>query len=573
MSTAINGFWLPKDIEEQILTPQNGYTRLSFALGRPCDEDAPGAISVRWPNLEAEQWRQLLELLRANRQRVPRGNAYWDRMQAALKTIGKRLSNPSDSLSLRALNSLPGYTGYSKAMVGLTLGALDMISLSDIPHAFEVSPTWHCARAWEAMPNLQGRLRFYPEGARDDLASRLPGARKRPLFDQHKPPELVTGYGAGNVPGTALLIAFLAQATTLAGGMPPATVIKNSRREPIFSPLVLAALEQEDPELVASIGVLVWDYEEAAVQEILLPQADLVIAAASDESIAQIQAQLEHASKAHPVVRFHAHGHKVSFSAINRQVLKRGLKDSQSGASLLEIVTLLAGLDSVFWDQQGCLSSRLHFVESDGDENYSALAYAEQLNVQLRRLAMHLPRGAWPRQHLHDRFDRYKSLEVTGQVQVFSSYEDEFVVILDRRELDPEAFYRQVNDCQGRVIVVRPVADLMEIPKSYLRMLPAHNLQSLSVALGAPGERLSERDLKFAEACGACGVTAIRCVGRGAFPQLAYSWDGLIPPDLVHRRPPGHFTTIEFDKPFDQILETYHLLLTRAGETLVERRS
>jgi hypothetical protein len=157
-------------------------------------------------------------------------------------------------------------------------------------------------------------------------------------------------------------------------------------------------------------------------------------------------------------------------------------------------------------------------------------------------------------------------------VRVFSGYDDEFVVVLDGRALDPEAFYRQVNDCQGRVIVVRPVADLMEIPEGYLRTLPAHNLQSLSVALGAPGEGLSEPALKFAEACGARGVTAIRCVGRGAFPQLAYSWDGLIPLDLVHRRPAGYFTTIEFDHPYEQILETYHLLLARAGQALVEPR-
>jgi hypothetical protein len=489
-------------------------------------------------------------------------------MQAALGSVGKRLSNQSDPIHMQAMTTLPGYTGYSEAMIGFTLNALEMISLSDIPSAFEVSPTWHGARAWETMPNLRGYLRFYPKGAWDNFASRLPGTKGRPLFDSQKPPDFVTGFGAGNVPGTALLIAFLAQATTLAGGAPPAAVIKNSRREPIFSPLVLAALEQEDPDLVAATGVLVWDYEDAAVQEILLPQADLVIAAASDETIEQIQAQLAVANKSFPSARFHVHGHKVSFSAISRQVLEHNLCDSQSGTPLLEIITLLAALDSVFWDQHGCLSSRVHFVESGGGGAYSALAYAERLNAQLKLLAVHLPRGTWPRQQLHDRFDSYKALEVTGQVRVFSGYDDEFVVILDSRELDPEGFYRQVNDCQGRVIVVRPVADLMELPEQYLRMLPAQNLQSLNVALGRPGELLSDRELRFAEKCGACGVTAIRCVGRGAFPQLAYSWDGLIPLDLVFRRPAGHFTTIEFDKPYDQILETYHLLVERAGGNL-----
>jgi hypothetical protein len=88
-------------------------------------------------------------------------------------------------------------------------------------------------------------------------------------------------------------------------------------------------------------------------------------------------------------------------------------------------------------------------------------------------------------------------------------------------------------------------------------------LQSLSVAVGRPGEGLSHRFLEFATACGERGVTAIRVVGRGAFPQLAYSWDGLLPLDLVRRRPAGHFTTIEFDRPFDAVLETYRSFVTQ----------
>jgi len=42
-------------------------------------------------------------------------------------------------------------------------------------------------------------------------------------------------------------------------------------------------------------------------------------------------------------------------------------------------------------------------------------------------------------------------------------------------------------------------------------------------------------------------VTAVRSLGRAAFPQLAYSWDGWLPLDMGHLRPEGHFTTVEFD--------------------------
>ena len=105
----------------------------------------------------------------------------------------------------------------------------------------------------------------------------------------------------------------------------------------------------------------------------------------------------------------------------------------------------------------------------------------------------------------------------------------------------------------------------MEFPDKYLRMLPPENLQSLSVAFGEYTDRTDTGFLKFAKACARRGVTAIRSVGRGAFPQLAYSWDGLIPLDLVAERPRGYFTTIEFDDPYQEMLDTYRLFLRQAG--------
>jgi hypothetical protein len=425
------------------------------------------------------------------------------------------------------------------------------------------------------MPGLPGRLRFYSSRLWQRALQNWFGA-DRPLFGPASLPNLAVGFGAGNVPGTALLIAFLAQAVTLAGGAPPIVVVRNSRREPIFSPLVLSGLETADPDLVSATAVLVWEYEDAAVQELLLSRADLAIAAASNESIAQIGQQIAQAREGHgaPVpagkashpVGFHAHGHKVSFSAVGREVLARGSTEPASGQSLLDVVTLLAALDSAFWDQHGCLSSRIHFIERGGQGSHTPDEYAARLAEQLRLLAHYLPRGAWPLSQLHDRFDKYMLLEAAGQARVLTEYDDEFLVVVDRRPLDAAVLGRTVNDCQGRVVIVRAVDELIEVPQRYLALLPSRNLQSLSVAVGKAGQGLDDRFLRFAAACGACGVTAIRTVGRGAFPQLAYSWDGLIPLDMVRRRPEGHFSTIEFDAGFDQMIETYHLFLNRGAD-------
>jgi len=571
-SSPIDGFWLPKDVRKKLLTPQSEYITCSFANGRPCEPDADGAITARWPRLPEGQWKFLLAELEKNRQLAPSGQEFWNRLINALRQAGKRFSDPSDALRIQALASLPGYTGYSEPMIRLTVGSLGMFSLEKFPLAYSLSPTTRAKRSWQKMPGFPGRLRFYPSRRRRArYPRRLPRMRTVPTFTQRAlfrkllSPEVIVGYGAGNIPGTALMIAFLSQSITLAGGRVPVTVIKNSRSEPIFSPLVLNILEEVDPELFSTVAVLVWDYEDAYVQNFLTNHADLVIAAASDETIAEIQAQIDHTQdeqnrdSSHPI-RFHPHGHKVSFSAISRQTLKKECIDQKSGQSFFDIVTLLAALDSTLWDQHGCLSSRIHFVEAGSDGHYTPLEYAKRLEEQLRLISDFIPRGAWPLQQLHDRFDRYKNLEMTGKVQVISQYGDEFLVILENRRLTPSAFRSQVNDCQGRVIIVQPVSDLREIPNRYLRMLPAENLQSLSVAVGKPGEGLTDSLLHLAEMCGACGVTAIRTIGRAAFPQLAYSWDGYLPLDLVRQRPRGHFTTIEFDYPYDQILETYQLL-------------
>jgi hypothetical protein len=559
----IEGFWLPQQVRSNILTPETEFEERTFANGQPASAQAPGAVTARWPRLNGAQWATLLEALERNRSRPPQGGDFWRRFQAALHHAGRRLANPSDPLHQKAIQTLPGYTGYSPAMIHLALRALDLFSLEQLPAAFSFVPTWQAMERWQPMPGIPGRARFYPQQSWRGIYGWSPILSRRPIYKRSAPSQLVIGYGAGNVPGAALLIALLTQAVSLSTAT-PVIVVRNSRHEPIFSSLVLQAMEEADPDLVSTTALLVWDFEDQALQKDLLSRADLVIAAASDETIADLRGQFDAARRSRPATgqasRFHAHGHKVSFSAIGAEMLTRTEGDPDSGKSKMEIAARLAALDSILWDQNGCLSARVHFVEEGAEGDVGAEAYADCLLDQLRLLSTWLPLGGWQRRRLHERFDRYKNLERAGLAKVFSDYDDEFLVILDRRPLEADAFRQQVNDCQGRVIVVRPVAHRMDIPRRYLRMIPKENLQSLSVAMGEPGQALEEGFLQFAAECGACGVTAIRTVGRGAFPQLAYSWDGWIPQDLIGERPPGYFCTIEFDQPYEQILSTYRLM-------------
>jgi hypothetical protein len=589
------GFWLPAALRARLITADTSWREVRYARGRECGTDCAGdeagAVAARWPLFGEAEWTELVSGLRAARARAPRGPEYWRRLEIALGMVARRLADPDDSCHQALLQTVPGYTGYSAGMIAAAFGAAgppdadDRWNLGQMVSALRYQPDKACSARWRTIPGLPGRVRFFPSKPFDKAAGWIPVAWEMPLYGAEARPGVVLAYAAGNVPGNALTMLVRALASTLRGEAPlprpeppPAVLVRNSIEEPLLTPLALSAIEEVDPELVSMVAVLVWDHCDDRLQGQLLSEADLVVAATGDDVIADLSRQMG-SLRQNP--RFHAHGGKVSFSVLGREVLElQSTMYDQGWASpesteIIDIVALLAGLDSALWDQNSALSSRVHFVERSGPADDLPAEYARRLTTRLRQIAKVIPRGAWPAHRLHDLFDRYKAMEGSDRwgtgLKVMSDYDDPFVVVLDDRagkdsHLDPSAFASWVDECQTRVIVVRPVDDVMDVPWRYLRMLPRQSLQSLSVAVGRPGEGLSRQFLRFARACGRRGVTSIRMVGGGAFPRPAYSWDGLLPLDSVGRRPAGYFTTIEFDSPFEEMLETYRARLHRLAQ-------
>jgi hypothetical protein len=537
-----DGFWLPAGLRERVLA--NAVWQIYWLKGGVISaEEMPGAVTVRWPRLTVAQWRELLTGLQQGR--PVGGREVLARWQAVLVAAQAQLLAQAETL----LPLLAAATGYSPEMLAAALWQGNLISPASLSAALHFQPAWSVASRWERMADLPGWVRFFPERTFDHVTASLRrGAR---LCRPAAAVDMALGYAAGNVPGTALLIALLGGLANFALGdaVPsPAVLIRNSRHEPLFAAWVLSAVEALDPDLVAGLAVLIWDYDEEALQREVLGRAGLMIAAAGDDTIAALDSQR---AKYAAGLRFHRHGHKVSFAVIG-ELEASNWKLEPAGKSAMpgtaghvvcnpqSAIPRLAALDSSLWDQNGCLSPRVHFVTGDAD------AYAQALAGQMRELVSRMPRGTTPRRFVHRAFDAYMSLAGAGGVRVYSTYDDDFMVATDPRPWDAETLSRAVNACTGRTIIVRPVEDVMEVP-CYLRWLPARNLQSLSVAMDGA------RVLTFAQAAGACGVTAVRSLGRAAFPQLAYSWDGLLPLDVGHVRPAGHFTTVEFDHLEDEL--------------------
>ncbi len=566
MPSHYDGFWFPAAVREAIITPDRAFEDLHFRGGTLVPDSDADTVTVRWPHMELADWRLALDILRRNRDSLL-GLNWSERLPQAMRRMQDLSVGAEEPLWHDALEVLEVCTGHSVGMLRVALSLLELISVEDLQRAVSCQLYNSAKEAFVALDDMPGRVRFYVEGAASRLTTqallRFGGYRRRSLRTVRQATGLMLGYAAGNVPGTGLLLALLGLAVSAdAGGCPPVILIRNSRREPIFTSMVLATLELIDPTLLDTTLVTVWDHEDTALQDFLVGQADLVVAAASDETIEDLGSIVKRVSRGSHSIRFHAHGHKVSFSTIGRECLERGRQVATGDAALIDAVARLASLDVALWNQQGCLSSRAHFVEEGEASGYHpAEVYGQAVVSSLRELDHAMPKSVRRRRQIHNLFDQYQAVAVNNPVQVLSGYDDDFLVLLDRRELSGEQFRDLVNTCQGRTVAIVPVRDAMEVPGRFLQQVGKRHLQSMSIALGNPDiEGIAPRLLAYADALGAAGVTSIRTVGRGGFPQLAYSWDGLLPLDLLARRQRGHFTTIEFDEPWTQICETHQLI-------------
>ena len=407
-ASAQAGFWLPAALRARLLSNTTRWEQARFARGRECESgyDASGleTVTVSWPVFAGAQLAELLSGLRAARERAPRGPEYWARLTAALAVATGRFSDPTDPYHHALLRALPSCTGFSPGMIAATLGTADPWNLDKVVPALRYQPSKDCSARWQKMPGLPGRVRFFPRTAIGELAGWVPVSSEMPLYGADTRLGFVLGYAAGDIPGIAFTMMVLALSATLRGENllpaempPPAVLVRCSRQEPVATPLILSAIEEVDPDLVAMVASAVWDLDDAVVQERLEGEADLVLAAGDRDFIERVSTQATAIAHGR---RFHAHENGVGFSVIGREVLEPQSGDDAGewrlpgGADIIDIVALLAGLDSSFWDQndracrRGCTS-----WSKCGPADDLPAEYARRLTARLRQIAMVMPAG------------------------------------------------------------------------------------------------------------------------------------------------------------------------------------
>ena len=182
-------------------------------------------------------------------------------------------------------------------------------------------------------------------------------------------PPLITHVFAGNVPGAGLdsvIFSLLVKSATL---------VKTSSAEPVLPALFARSIQDIDPNLGACLSVVSWPGGNTELEDLAYGRADVVVASGSDASLAAIHKRTRG--------KFIGYGHKVSFSLVT----KESLVDAEE-------IAQKAAYDVALYDQQGCLSPQLIYIEEGGA--VTPKEFAVLLATGLTRWQTELPRGPVP---------------------------------------------------------------------------------------------------------------------------------------------------------------------------------
>lgn len=412
-------------------------------------------VVLRFPVLSPDAWRAALARVREAREAALAERPVRE-IVAAVDAAAARLANPADPLRRLAEGALPAVTGYSPAMIQLVLDRM--------------AADWRAGALERLLAAELGDPRvldaFVPAAAGA-------GARRRVRAFG---PELAFHVFAGNVPGvavTALVRALLVKAA-VAG--------KLASGEPLLPVLFARALTEVDPALGACIALAYWPGGEHALEAVSFEAADAIVVYGGERAVDDVRRRA-------PVERrVVVYGPRLSCGIVGREALAT----ASAGAVAAEVALAVAT-----FDQQGCVSPHVVYVERGGD--VAPAAFAETLAGALAGVERDLPRGrlsAAEAAAIHDARASAEFRSLAGEaVALHASRDTAYTVIYEE---DPGF----AVSCLNRVVRVKRVEraeDVAGLVAPYARYL-----QTIGVA-GIGGARLDALAARLARA-GACRV-------------------------------------------------------------------
>jgi hypothetical protein len=450
----LNGYYLPPGIDVA-----------------PLRTKTFGPVSIQIPALTATTLSDLINRLEAAQQQYLARQPV-ERLLSICDEAVSRWLKPDDPHRRQADEALPAITGFSPLMIreGLTL----------------MMEGLRANRMQSLLKEELGDPRFL-----DQFLPRMIGKSK--AFG----PRLITHVLTGNVPALSaagIITSLLVKSASL---------VKTASDEPLFAALFARTLVEVEPALSDCLAVVGWKSgtnEAKSLEEVAFHRAELVVATGSEEALSDLKSRL---STHLTTTRFLGYGHRVSFGLIGREALT-DLRDTANRAAY----------DVALYDQQGCLSPHLFYVETGG--KHFPREFARALGEALSRLETKLPRGAISTQTaaaLHHFRSRYEIKQADGQeISIFRSEKGNLWTVI--YEDDPSFSLSPLF----RTVRVKPIDDLKHVAPLLSHWRPYLQAAGMTVS--------PERLLPLADALGTMGVNRICPLGQMQKPSSGWHQDG-----------------------------------------------
>jgi len=306
-------------------------------------------------------------------------------------------------------------------------------------------------------------------------------------------PNLIGHITAGNLPCPALM-------SLIHGVLVGAAQFVKCPENGGFMPrLFVHSIYDAHAKLGACIELAFWPGGSLELEQALFEEADCITATGQDQTLQAIRDRVPEGR------RFVGYGHRVSFGFIQHDMLSRAMARE---------LAQQAATDVAAWNQSGCLSPHLYYVEEKGA--VSAELFAEMLAEELSALEKDTPRGEISTEEAADivyRRDFFDMRAVnTGDVRQWKSEEDTSWTVV--YEQDPVF----VTSCLNRFVHVKAVEDIDQM----LRVAEMARGKVSTVGLAAPKNEATQ----IVQALSHWGVPRVCPIGQMQNPPLGWRHDG-----------------------------------------------
>ena len=306
-------------------------------------------------------------------------------------------------------------------------------------------------------------------------------------------PELLGHITAGNIPNPALMSMVLGLLTR------SAQFVKCASGDSFLPRLFAHSLYHADPKLGSCLEVAEWQGGRTKLEDALYSELDCLTVTGSDEALAAVRAGVP------AKVRLVGYGHRVSFGFVTREVLRQ--------EDIARVITAAAD-DIIAWDQNGCLSPHVIYVEERGAVESDK--FAELLAVELAKRETSEPRGKIPVEAaaaIASRRAIYETIAVhRADAKIWQSAGSTAWTVVFEHDT------RFQFSCLNRFIYVKPVPDVAAV----FQGVDGVRGKVSTVGLVAPPGMSKELALQFAR----WGATRICPLGQMQNPPLTWRHDG-----------------------------------------------